>query len=236
MISILIVDDEEHAREELSALLQDWGEVDIVGSCSNALEAIKLINNVHPQVLFLDIKMPVLNGFDLLGMIDEEIMPYIVFVTAFDEYALQAFEEKTLDYLLKPIDPERLGKTMEKIRNAVQTDSVPRYQRPQLNRIPCASGNKIKLVDPVLIEHAHSDISGVHIFTSEGSFYTELTLKVLENQGGYLRCHKQYLVNPQYIDEIIPLENGMAEVKTAGGHKLPVSRRYLRKLKETFGL
>ena len=84
MISILIVDDEEYAREELSALLQDWGDVNIIGSCANALEAIKLINSTHPQVLFLDIKMPVLNGFDLLGMIDEEIMPYIVFVTAFD--------------------------------------------------------------------------------------------------------------------------------------------------------
>ncbi len=236
MISVLIVDDELHAREELSALLQELGEVEIVGSCANALEAIKVINTKHPEVLFLDIKMPVLDGFDLLGMIDGEIMPYVVFVTAFDEYALKSFEEKTLDYLLKPVDPERLARTMEKVKDAVKSDNVPRYQGARLNRIPCTHGHKIKLIDPSLVEHAHSDISGVHIFTAEGGYYTELTLKVLEDRAGYLRCHKQYLVNPQYVDEIIPLENGMAEIKTYSGDKLPVSRRYLRKLKEAFGL
>ena len=235
MIRVVIVDDELHAREELSALMQGVDEVEIIGSCANALEAIKVINSKHPEVLFLDVKMPVLDGFDLLGMI-EEVMPYVVFVTAFDEYALQAFEEKTLDYLLKPVDPERLAKTMEKIKLAIQTHNIPRYQSPQLNRIPCVSGQKIKLIDPALIEHAHSDISGVHIFTSEGGYYTELTLKVLESRAGYLRCHKQYLVNPQYVDEIIPLENGMAEIKTRSAYKLPVSRRYLRKLKAVFGL
>ena len=169
-------------------------------------------------------------------MIEEDIMPYVVFVTAFDEYALKSFEEKTLDYLLKPVDEERLALTIKKIVAAVDENHVPQYQGLSLNRIPCSKGHKIKLIDPEKIEYAHSDISGVHVFTAAGGSYTELTLKVLETRGGLLRCHKQYLVNPRYVDEIIPLENGMAELKTRGGYKLPVSRRYLRKLKEAFGL
>lgn len=236
MIRVLIVDDEFHAREELEVLLEELGEVEIVDRCANAMEAIKVINHEHPEVMFLDIKMPVLDGFDLLGMIEEAVMPYVVFVTAFDDYALKAFEEKTLDYLLKPVDPERLARTMTKIRAAVANRSHPDYELRPLNRIPCVSGHKIKLVDPASVECAHSDLSGVHIFTAEGSFYTELTLKVLEDRAGFLRCHKQYLVNTSKIDEIIPLENSQAEVATCSGHRLPVSRRYLRQLKETFGL
>ncbi len=236
MIKVLIVDDEFHAREELAVLLQELGEVEIIGNCASAMDAIKVINHEHPDVVFLDIKMPVLDGFDLLGMIDDEVMPYVVFVTAFDEYALKAFEEKTLDYLLKPVDPERLAKTMEKIRTAVASQHLPNYDIAPLNRIPCVSGHKIKLIDPVAVEYAHSDISGVRVFSADGGFYTELTLKVLEKRAGYLRCHKQYLVNIDTVDEIITLDNGQAEIVTRSGHKLPASRRYLRKVKEVFGL
>jgi two-component system LytT family response regulator len=236
MIKILIVDDEFHARDELSVLLQELGEVEIIGSCANAMDAIKVINHEHPDVVFLDIKMPVLDGFDLLGMVDDEVMPYVVFVTAFDEFALKAFEEKTLDYLLKPVDPERLAKTMVKVRAAVASQSHPDYDIAPLNRIPCVSGHKIKLIDPVAVEYVHSDISGVRVFSADGGFYTELTLKLLEKRAGYLRCHKQYLVNIDAVDEIITLENGQAEIVTRSGHKLPASRRYLRKVKEVFGL
>lgn len=236
MIKILIVDDEFHAREELAVLLQELGEVEIIGSCANAMDAIKVINHEHPDVVFLDIKMPVLDGFELLGMIDDEVMPYVVFVTAFDEFALKAFEEKTLDYLLKPVDPERLAKTMVKVRAAVTNQSRPNYEIVSLNRIPCVSGHKIKLIAPAAVEYVHSDISGVHVFSADGGFYTELTLKVLEERAGYLRCHKQYLVNIDTVDEIITLDNSQAEIVTRGGHKLPVSRRYFRKVKEAFGL
>ena len=236
MIRVLIVDDESYAREELAVLLEDIGGVEIVGSCANAMEAIRMVNQEKPDVLFLDIKMPVLDGFDLLGMIEDEVMPYVVFVTAFDEYALKSFEEKTLDYLLKPVDPEHLSRAMQKIRTAVASNQSPSYQIPQLTRIPCISGHKIKLVNPENVEYAHSDISGVHVYIAEGGYYTELTLKVLEGRAGYLRCHKQYLVNPRFVDEIVTQENGLAEIKTHSGYTLPVSRRYLRKLKDAFGL
>lgn len=236
MISAMIVDDEQHARDELSSLLNELGHVNIVASCANALEAVKLVNKHRPEVLFLDIQMPVIDGFELLSLLDRKVMPHIVFVTAYDQYALKAFEEKTLDYLLKPIDPERLKKTLEKITSAAKTGGEPEYPIAKLTRIPCASGNRIKLIDPQQVEYIHSDLSGVHVFTAGGNFFTELTLKILEMQPGLLRCHKQYLVNLAYVTEIIALEHGQAEIMTSNNHRLPVSRRYLRSLKDAFQL
>ncbi len=234
MIRVMIVDDEQHAREELATLLKETTEVEIVASCANALQALKQLNKLRPQVLFLDVQMPLVDGFELLSMIDEERMPHVVFVTAYDQYALKAFEEKTLDYLLKPVEPERLAKTLRKIETALHAGTEPDYQSPQLTRIPCASGQKIKLIDPQTVEHIHSDLSGVHVFTADGDFFTELTLKVLEKQPGLLRCHKQYLVNLEQVSEIISLENGLGEVVTRSGQHLPVSRRHLREVKEAF--
>ena len=236
MIRAMIVDDELHAREELASLLEETEQFEIIGSCSNAIDAIKLINRKHPQVLFLDIQMPAVNGFELLSMIDEQIMPLVVFVTAYDQYALKAFEEKTLDYLLKPIDRERLTKTVAKLQRTIESGATPHYETPSLTRVPCLSANKIKLVNVKNIEYAYSDLSGVHIDTGKQSYFTELTLKILEDRAGLMHCHKQYLVNVAHIDEITLLENGLAEIRTLAGKKLPVSRRYLRKLKESFSI
>lgn len=236
MIRALIVDDEIRAREELATLLEETGEFEMLGSCANAVEAIKLINRAKPEVLFLDIEMPVLNGFQLLSMIDAEIMPHVVFVTAFDEFALKAFEEKTLDYLLKPVDSIRLEKTLEKLKDSVKRGTPPVYETPDLSRIPCVRSNKIKLVDPREVEYVQSDLSGIRIVTSEGSYFTELTLKVLEDRTGLLRCHKQYLVNIDLVNEIVLLENGLARIGTKSANSLPVSRRYLKRLKKVFHL
>lgn len=235
-IRALIVDDEMHAREELRLLLEATGEVEVVATCANALEAIKAINRGRPQVLFLDIQMPVIGGFELLSMIDEEIMPHVVFVTAYDEYALKAFEEKTLDYLLKPVAPERLQKSVEKLRSALRSGAPAAYETVPLNRIPCVSSNRIKLIEPQAVESVRSDLSGVHVVTPQGSFYTELTLKVLEDRTDLLRCHRQYLVNLDQIDEILLLESGLAEIRTKSGQTLPVSRRYLKSLKDRLNL
>ena len=235
MIRALIVDDEIHAREELSSLLTESGRYQILATCANAIEAIKAINRHRPEVLFLDIQMPVLNGFELLAMIDPEIMPHVVFITAYDEFALKAFEEKTLDYLLKPVEKERLAKTTEKLTTMIQKGAHASYDSPEVKRIPCLCGNKIKLIDPRETELVRSDLSGVHVVTTQGEFYTELTLKVLEQRTGLLRCHKQFLVNPDALDEIVLLDNGLAEIRTRSGRQVPVSRRYLKDLKELLG-
>lgn len=235
MIRALIVDDEPHAREELGALLRETGAFEVVGVCANAVEAIRAVNRLRPDVLFLDIQMPVLNGFELLSMIDPEIMPQVVFVTAYDEYALKAFEEKTLDYLLKPVEKERLARTVEKVRSSLQQDLHHSYPAVAISRIPCTSGNKIKLITPAEVELVRSDISGVHVVTTQGEFFTELTLKVLESRAGLLRCHKQYLINVDCVDEIVLLPNELAEIHMRSGRTVPVSRRYLKSLKATLG-
>jgi len=236
MIRAVIVDDERHAREELSSLLAEVGDVEVVASCGNAVEALRAINRERPEALFLDVQMPVLGGFELLSMIAEELLPQVVFVTAYDEYALKAFEEQTLDYLLKPVEPLRLAKTLARLRQTLQSGESPRYETPPLQRIPCVCASRIKLIDPVEVEHVRSELSGVHLVTAAGSFFTELTLKTLEDRTSLMRCHRQYLVNVARIDEIQLLENGLAEIRTRSGNRLPVSRRYLRRLKEKLAL
>ncbi|MCD6581568.1 MAG: two-component system response regulator BtsR [Desulfuromusa sp.] len=231
MIRALIIDDEQHAREELELLVQETGAFEVLGSCANAIDALRRIRMEKPELLFLDIQMPVLNGFELLAMIEDELMPHVVFVTAYDEHALKAFEEKTLDYLLKPVSRERLLKTVNKVRETIRRGESPRYQVEPLRHIPCQFANRIKLIPSADVEYVFSGLTGIHLVTSEGQFFTELTLKVLEERTPLLRCQRQFLVNPDMIDEIKLLENGLAELKTQLNHILPVSRRYLRQLK-----
>lgn len=236
MIRTLIVDDEQLARDELALLLAETGRFELVGSCTNAFEALKLIRQEHPALIFLDIEMPGLDGFEMLGMIDSDLMPHVVFVTAYNQHALRAFEEKTLDYLLKPVDPERLRKTVAKISANITSGAPPNYPCTPLTRIPCQVSNRVKLIPPRCVDYVFSDLSGVHLVTTEGCFFTELTLKVMEQRTALLRCQKQYLVNPEAIDEILLRENGQAEIKLSSGSIIPVSRRYLRPLKEQIGL
>jgi len=232
MMRALIVDDEIYARQEMEAMLNETGEFLIAGKCANAFEAIRAINKERPDVLFLDVQMPVINGFELLGMIDESLMPAVVFVTAYDEYALKAFEENALDYLLKPVEKGRLLKTVEKLKRRFTEDDKPVFTGPDIKKIPCIHFAKIKLINTADVEYVRSGDGGVYVICPNGEFYTELTLQILENKTNLLRCHKQYLINIDLVDEILLRENMVAEIKTKSGRVVPVSRRYLRMLRE----
>ncbi len=232
MIRTIIVDDELHAREELEYLLSETQKFEIVDRCGNAIEALKSIHQHHPDVIFLDIQMPMISGIELVSMIDDEHLPRVVFVTAYDEYALKAIEENAFDYLLKPVEEKRLVKCIDRLEKDLARQEIPDYHVPQINRIPCHIGKRIKLIDPTEVEYAFTDVAGVHVVTTESEFFTEITLKTIERKTGLFRCHKQYLANLSQIDEIIPYENGSAEVLTKSKHRVPVSRRYLKSLKE----
>ena len=232
MIRALIVDDEPHAREELKALLNETEAIEVVGSSANALEGIKAINTLRPEVVFLDISMPMINGFEMLAMVNQDVMPHVVFITAYDEYSLKAFEEKTLDYLLKPVEPKRLSKTISKLQELLRSGPTPSYEVEPIHRIPCFVGQRVRLICLRDVEYVSSSVSGTQVCTPEECFYTEITLKVLEERAGLHRCHKQYLVNLESVQEIIFLANGAAEILTLSKHKIPVSRRYLRNLKQ----
>lgn len=232
MIRALIIDDEIHAREEMEALLMESGIIDVAGVCANGFEALKMIGRLKPEVLFLDIQMPVMDGFEMLNMINRNIMPHVVFVTAYDQYTLKAFEEKTLDYLLKPVEPERLAKTLTKLVETIGTGSTPKYIPEPIIRIPCLIGNRIKLIRTDEMEYLATSPAGVHVATGNGEYFTEVTLKVMEERSGLLRCHKQYLINIDAINEIVLLDGGRAKIATHSGKTIPVSRRYLKIIKK----
>ena len=229
MIKVLIVDDEPLARENLRILLQAQSDIEIVGECSNAVEAIGAVHKLRPDVLFLDIQMPRISGLEMVGMLDPEHRPYIVFLTAFDEYAVKAFEEHAFDYLLKPIEEARLEKTLSRLR-------LPENQQA-LKFIPCSGHSRIYLLQMDDVAFISSRMSGVYVTSSDGKEgFTELTLRTLESRTPLLRCHRQYLVNMAQLREIRLEENGQAELILRNGLTVPVSRRYLKSLKEAIGL
>ncbi len=237
MLRVLLVDDEPLALENLRLQLQDESDIEIVGECANAIEAIGMIHKVRPDIVFLDIQMPRISGLEMVGMLDQQHRPHIVFLTAFEEYALQAFEQCAFDYLLKPIQAARLQKTLERLRVGQQTQDITQlsqYQQP-LKFIPCISSNRIWLLQLEDVAFVSSRIGGVYVTNRDGQEnFTELTLRTLETRTSLLRCHRQHLVNMNYLKEI-RLED-QAELLLRDGQIVPVSRRYLKTLKETVGL
>ena len=182
-----------------------------------------------PDVLFLDIQMPRISGLELVGMLDPEALPHIVFVTAFDEYALRAFEEHALDYLLKPLDPARLqrtgsfGATGAAARTRADGQGGGRRElviRAQgggpLRTIPCIGHNRILSLPLAEVEYVHSDPTGNRVVASDRRHHRADPAH-LEEKSGFLRCHRQYPVNPALIREILLLDGGLAEVVTCGG-------------------
>ena len=233
MLTALIVDDEPPSREELKALLASAPDVEIIGECANAIEGLSAIHRLRPDVVFLDIQMPRINGLEMVGMIEASALPRIVFVTAYDEHALKAFEEHATDYLLKPIDPQRLARTLDWLRSSAPNParSIPGTSS-SLQQIPCLARNRIQLIPLDEVDYVHTDISGIRVVASDREGMTDLTLKLLQERTPLMRCHRQYLVNPARIAEIELLENGAAEIVMRNGLRVPVSRRHLREVKD----
>jgi two-component system, LytTR family, response regulator len=236
LIRVLIIDDEPLAREELDRLLADVRGVTVVGKCGNALDAIQAVRRERPDALFLDVQMPDVSGFELLAMLDEDLAPDVVFVTAHDAFALKAFEKNAVDYLLKPVEPERLAQAVEKLRLRRRGDPRPSLAAPEITRIPCLAARAIKLVAVSDVEFVRSGEEGVFVVTAQGTYFTELTLNVLETRAKLLRSHRQYLVNLDRIDEISLGDNSLGVIKTRSGETVPVSRRHLTRLRAALGL
>lgn len=232
MIRALVIDDEFHAREEMATLLTATGVFDAIDTCANAFEGLKAINKVRPDVVFLDIQMPQVDGFEMLNMVNQEIMPHVVFVTAFEEYSLKAFEEKTLDYLLKPVSSARLQKTLDKLQLMIANNEPTAYNAEEIKRIPLLVKRRIKFLNMEEVEFVSASESGHYISTAENEYYIEITLKTLEERSCLVRCHKQFLVNMDNVKEILLLDKGLGRIRTKSGASVKVSRRYLKKIKE----
>jgi len=232
MINTLIVDDEPHARDDLENKISTDPSFNIIGKCANAFEAIKKINRQQPDVVFLDIKMPKISGIEMLSMLDKDDMPRIVFVTAYSEHAIEAFEKNAIDFLLKPVKTERLNITLERLKDnhQPQTNVIETLSTP-MQFIPCYKGNSDYLINVNNICHAFSSpTTGTHIVTQDDDkeFHSSLALKILEENTPLTRCHRQHLINPAAVKHIEKLENGLGQIHTYRGKKVPVSRNYMK--------
>ncbi|QYN44777.1 MULTISPECIES: two-component system response regulator BtsR [unclassified Gilliamella] len=236
MLNVIIVDDELLARENLRCLLENDSEINVVAECSNAMEAIREIHRLEPDVVFLDIQMPKINGFEMLSMLDPDTMPSIVFLTAYSEFAVKAFEEQAFDYLLKPVDKQRLSKTLSRLHHRCLSNPINQIEQ-NLKYIPCIGHNRIYLLNLNDVFYVSSKVSGIYVFNQNNvEYFTELTLKTLEDKTPLIRCHRQYLVNLKKLKEIRFNESTGVNIILINDVSVPVSRRYLKSLKELLGL
>ncbi|OCG09095.1 two-component system response regulator YehT [Gilliamella sp. wkB178] len=239
MLNVIIVDDELPARENLRCLLENDPEINIVAECNNAMEAIREIHRLQPDVVFLDIQMPKINGIEMLSMLDPDNMPQIVFLTAYGEFAVKAFEAQAVDYLLKPVEMERLNKTLYRLHHRAPSGNINQLEgvSSDLKYIPCVGHNRIYLLNIDDVFYVSSKVSGIYVFNqANNEYFTELTLKTLEDKTPLIRCHRQYLVNLKKLKEIQFNDAGGVDIILVNDVSVPVSRRYLKLLKELLGL
>lgn len=264
-LKALIVDDEYPARQELRFALSNFDNIEIVGEAANAQEAMALIKALDYQVLFLDISMPGMTGLELGAAIQElPRQPHIIFVTAYDEYAVQAFEVNAVDYLLKPVEHGRLKKAIDKVVKITQegltgaeaaagssdiiapegdlrvSGAPPGQGQIKIDRIPAEKQGKTVLVAESDIFFAFTEQDYIYIKTFADKLFTRFTLKELEarlNPSVFFRTHRCYLVNLHKVREIVPFFNGTYNlvVEDKENSEVPVSRAQAKKLRKILG-
>lgn len=236
MIRALIVDDEAPAREKLERWVAGEPDMQVVGSAGDGLAAAQLIGRLRPDVAFLDIQMAGLSGLEVAAQLEAASAPLIVFVTAFDEHAVKAFELNAVDYLLKPYDRERLARTLERVRerlghSAPRTAAVAtaRAQTASSERLLVPDGERLQLIESASVEWLEADDNYVHVHTAARSFLLRRTLQDLLTQLGerhFVRIHKSAAVNLSAIASLTPLFKGDYEVALRNGRAVRLSRRY----------
>jgi two-component system, LytTR family, response regulator len=245
MIKTVIIDDERLARNELKKLLLDFPEIEVVAEAANSAEGIEKIDSLNPDLIFLDIQMPGKTGFDMLAELDKA--PFVIFTTAYDEYALKAFEVNALDYLLKPVEPKRLADAIQKLH--VEEDNKEPVNESDI------STNKSILNehDQVFVKDGERcwfvKLSDIRLFESVGNYAKvyfgpnkPLILKSLNaleerlDEKVFFRANRKHIVNLRLIEKIEPYFNGGLLLELKGGEKIEVSRRQTVKFKEMMSL
>ncbi len=241
MYRAIIIDDERLARNELKKLLQDFPQVEVIDEAANASEGIEKIDALNPDLVFLDIQMPGKTGFDMLQELEKA--PHVIFTTAYDEYAIKAFEVNALDYLMKPVEPKRLADALQKLQQAEEKEIA---QQAGLRGI--LSEN-----DQVFVKDGERcwfvKLSDVRLFESVGNYAKvffgtnkPLILKSLNaleerlDEKTFFRANRKHIVNMRMIDKIEPYFNGGLLLELHGGEKIEVSRRQAVKFKEMMSL
>ncbi|MEP6711934.1 MAG: LytTR family transcriptional regulator DNA-binding domain-containing protein [Ferruginibacter sp.] len=243
MHKAIIIDDERLARNELKKLLADFPEVEVIGEAANAQEGIEKIEQLMPDLIFLDIQMPGKTGFDML--MELERAPHVIFTTAYDEFALKAFEVNALDYLMKPVEPKRLADALHKLQQVEEKEmaaamaGINRGMLSETDQVFVKDGERCWFVK----------LSEVRLFESVGNYakvyfstHKPLILKSLNaleerlDEKTFFRANRKHIVNLRMIDKVEPYFNGGLLLDLKGGEKIEVSRRQAVKFKEMMSL
>jgi two-component system, LytTR family, response regulator len=251
-IKAIIIDDEPLARSIVKEYLQSYPDITILQECSDGFEGIKAIQQQHPDLIFLDIQMPKINGFEMLELVDDP--PAVIFTTAFDEYAIKAFESHAVDYLLKPFNKERFDKALRKWLDqrptAITEPEPPKAgaealletaaQSPaQQQRVVVKTGGKIKIIPLEDIHYLEAADDYVKIHTHNGAFLKNRTMAWFErtlDPNGFVRTHRSYILNVQQVTRIDPYEKDSHLCILQSGAQVPVSKAGYVKLKAVLGL
>ena len=243
-IRTLIIDDEPPARELIRSYLKAYPDFEIIGECINGFEGLKMIQELKPDLIFLDIEMPKVTGLEMLELVEEA--PLVIFSTAYQEYAINAFEMNAIDYLLKPFTKERFKKSIDKIEERIllgkeensklrKLFEQPPLRSPRLERVVVKTITSIKVIPVSDITYMEAQDDYVMIYTSEGKFLKQQTMKYFEQSlppERFLRIHRSYIINIDEMLRIEPYEKTSYQMILKGGAILPVSRNGYSLLKE----
>jgi len=243
-IVALIIDDEELGRRIIREYLGSHPEVEVRAECQDAYEALEAIDKHHPDLLFLDIQMPEIDGFELLGMLDE--VPLVIFSTAYDQYALKAFEVNAIDYLLKPYDQERFDMALERAKRDLQSREAGqqrieqllehlRKEKGYLKKLLIKQPGKIIILNMGEIQWIEAMADYVNIHTLKETYLVQQSLSHLESRldpNRFVRIHRSSIVNLDAVQEIVSWANGRYKVFLQGGEELTISRSGAKILKK----
>jgi two-component system LytT family response regulator len=241
MSTCIIIDDEPLARSIVVEYLKDFSDIKIIAECSDGFEGMKAIQQHNPDLIFLDVQMPKINGFELLELIDNP--PAIIFTTAFDEYAIKAFESNAIDYLLKPFTKERFNKAVQKFLNngivKINTDNNLNIQSNTQNRIVVKTDSKIKIIPTSELQYIEANGDNVKIVAADGSYNKNKTMSYFEQQlsaNDFIRIHRSYIVNVSMVTRIDAYDKESHLAVLSTGIQLPVSKTGYQKLKDILGM
>jgi len=245
MKKAIIIDDEPLARAVAFEYLMQHKDIEVVAQCGDGFEGIKAIQQLKPDVIFLDIQMPKISGFEMLELLEDK--PAIIFTTAFDEYAIKAFEANAIDYLLKPYSQERFDNALEKwrilsekpIAKVEKLLSTTQLYAEEANRIVIRSGGDISIVPTQDIHYIEAYDDYVKIFTKTTYYLKKKTMNYYElvlNENDFFRTHRSFIINLKELTRIEPLEKNSYVAVLRSGKKIPVSRTSYSKLKEKLGI
>jgi two-component system LytT family response regulator len=242
-MKVLIVDDERRARERLKRLLASFPDVEVAGESSDGVSALEAIQTHRPDAVFLDVQMPGLTGFDVVAALPPAARPLIVFVTAYEEYALRAFEVSAVDYLMKPVEEERLARAVNSLgdrssRGGIEKLLAVLHRGQPLQRIVGKRLHKLHVLPVESIQAFLAEQELVFAVTPQGRFLVNSTLRDLEarlDPDCFARAHKQTIVNLAKIAELEPILKGGAVARLENGEPIEISRRYAVGLRAKLG-